>query len=438
MKTTRIISVLILILLLTLSLISCKTEPPHEHSYASEWTVSETEHYKALLCDCEDAPEDKGEHIDEGNDGLCDVCSYDYGHTHTYSNEWTKTATEHFRPVSCGHNVEPADKGTHKDLGNDGVCDVCSYDYGHEHTYSVSWTITETEHYKAASCSHNIAPKDKGAHADENNDGLCDTCSYDYGHTHTYQSEWTVTATEHYKAASCGHNVAPIEKEEHDDPENDGVCNTCRYGSDHSHTYQNEWTVTETEHYKAAACGHTVAPISRGNHIDENNDKECDVCEYDYNHTHTYSDTLTYDNEGNHFYAPTCGCNIAPKDISAHTDSDSDCECDECYLTLHKPSQEWTKTADGHYKTCDCENAEHIANAGEHTDEDDDCECDTCGYIMHTHSDKWVMTDKEHHREASCGKDEHAADVGKHEDSDGDHYCDDCGRKIFNLPSVEF
>ena len=435
MRLTKIFSLALLIFILSLSLFSCAAG--HEHTYSSEWTVTESEHYKAPLCVCNAEPKDKGEHIDEDNNGVCDECEYDFGHTHTYGEEWIITTSEHYKKASCGHDIPYINKSSHKDTDNNGLCDTCSYDYGHTHTYSVSWTVTTTEHYKAPSCSHDVAPIDKGAHVDANNDGVCDTCSYDYGHTHTYSDEWTVTDTEHYKNATCGHNAC-TDKGAHTDSENDGVCDVCSYGSDHLHTYSNEWTKTDTEHYKAATCGHDVSPINREAHIDENNDRECDICGYDYNHTHTYSDTLSYDELGNHFYAPNCECNIPNKSVEAHTDDDGDCECDECHAVLHKLSREWTKTADGHYKAYDCGNPLHIIEAGEHTDGDDDCLCDTCLYVMHTYSDEWTITDKEHYHEASCGKDEHAIDVGKHEYTGNDRKCDECGKKSYNLPSVDW
>ena len=440
MKRISIFFLLLLIVATAFALVSCGDDP-HEHTYADEWTKTESEHYKAANCGCEYEFKEKGSHVDSGNDGLCDVCAYDYGHTHTYADEWTKTQTEHYKAVTCSHNVEPKDKASHKDTDNDGACDGCGYDFGHTHTYSVMWTVTATEHYKAASCSHDIAPTDKGEHKDENNDKVCDVCSYDYGHTHTYSNEWTKTESEHYKAVTCGCTVAPKDKAAHNDPENDGVCNTCSYGSDHVHEYSSEWSVSDTEHFKEASCGHTVAPTEKGAHEDENNDSVCDVCAFDYNHTHTYADTLTSTDPDGHYYAVTCGCSVEPKDKAAHEDKDGDCKCDGCDYETHVYSNEWCADDDGHYKAADCENEDHYTEVGEHKDEDGDCKCDTCLYVMHSHSDDWKVTETEHYKESSCGKDEHALDAGEHVDENDNGKCDVCDFAMpddFDLPYVEW
>lgn len=46
----------------------------------------------------------------------------------------------------------------------------------------------------------------------------------------------------------------------------------------HEHTYSSDWTVTETEHYHAAICGHTAESSERAAHIFEND--VCKVCGY--------------------------------------------------------------------------------------------------------------------------------------------------------------
>lgn len=49
----------------------------------------------------------------------------------------------------------------------------------------------------------------------------------------------------------------------------------------HEHTFSADWTVTETEHYHAAVCGHTAETSERAAHIFENN--VCIVCGYSRN-----------------------------------------------------------------------------------------------------------------------------------------------------------
>ena len=45
-------------------------------------------------------------------------------HVHTYSEEWAFNDTQHWRPATCGHDV-CTDLGYHVDSDNDGECDVC-------------------------------------------------------------------------------------------------------------------------------------------------------------------------------------------------------------------------------------------------------------------------------------------------------------------------
>ena len=47
-------------------------------------------------------------------------------------------------------------------------------------------------------------------------------------HKHTYASEWSTSATEHWHASTCDHNVT-ADKAAHDDTIVDGVCDVCQY-----------------------------------------------------------------------------------------------------------------------------------------------------------------------------------------------------------------
>ena len=96
---------------------------------------------------------------------------------HTYSDRWSTNSTEHWHAATCEHATEKSDVASHSDADQDGECDVCGYEIGHEHTYANNWTSNATHHWKAATCSHT---EEKGAlavHADSNFDNLCDVCS---------------------------------------------------------------------------------------------------------------------------------------------------------------------------------------------------------------------------------------------------------------------
>ncbi len=104
------------------------------------------------------------------------------GHEHTFSTDWSKDETNHWitcTDTACA-DVKVANEA-HKDVNNDKLCDVCGYDYTHTHTYQAAdaWTSDATNHWHAATCGCSIAVKDSAAHADNNGDGVCDTCAYD-------------------------------------------------------------------------------------------------------------------------------------------------------------------------------------------------------------------------------------------------------------------
>ena len=96
-------------------------------------------------------------------------------------------------------------------------------------------------------------------------------------HSHTYADVWSSDADGHWYAATCEHAEEKANVSSHVDAENDGVCDVCNWGSDHTHTYAKEWSMDQTHHWYAATCGHSVK-AELGAHEDENNDDLCDVC----------------------------------------------------------------------------------------------------------------------------------------------------------------
>lgn len=162
-------------------------------------------------------------------------------------------------------------------------------------------------------------------------------------HEHTWAATYSTDSTKHWYAATCEHTDEKMGLETHTDADNDGVCDKCEYDAHQGagHTFASEWTQGETHHWHAANCGHTVDGADKAEHVDANNDKSCDVCEYDYNHTHTYATTWSKD-DTHHWYAATCGCSIEGIDKAAHVDEDSDGVCEIC---LNGPLDEWIATA---------------------------------------------------------------------------------------------
>ncbi len=82
-------------------------------------------HWYAPTCGCKDTAKDASEHVDETNDGICDVCGYsDADHEHTYAEEYTYDENGHWNVANCGHDLTTeAEKHT---LNKAGFC-VCGY-----------------------------------------------------------------------------------------------------------------------------------------------------------------------------------------------------------------------------------------------------------------------------------------------------------------------
>ena len=262
------------------------------------------------------------------------------GHSHTYSTSWSSNETQHWRDATCGHDVK-ANVGDHVDADGDGKCDVCGYEEekeppAHEHTYSDDWSTDENKHWHEATCGHDVI-SDEGEHVDENGDGKCDVCGYIMeetpAHEHTYSDKWSTDENKHWHAATCGHDVISDEGA-HTDGNGDFVCDICGYVM-HTHTYSDKWSTDENKHWHAATCGHDVVS-DEGAHTDGNGDFVCDVCGY-VMHVHTYSDKWTT-TETEHWHASTCGHDVT-SDRGEHIDVDNDGRCDVCDYVIREPEQ---------------------------------------------------------------------------------------------------
>ena len=195
--------------------------PVHEHTYATEWSKNETEHWHAATCEHTSERKDVAEHTwsegevttaateeaDGVNTFVCTVCGEvktevipALGHEHTYSTEWSKNETEHWHAATCKHTSERKDVAEHTwsegevttaateeaDGVNTFVCTVCGEvktevipALGHEHTYSTEWSKNETEHWHAATCKHTGERKDVAAHDySGKNATVCTVCGF--------------------------------------------------------------------------------------------------------------------------------------------------------------------------------------------------------------------------------------------------------------------
>ncbi len=123
---------------------------------------------------------------------------------HTFSDEWYSNEESHWHPATCEHaETERSDFGSHADTDEDGKCDICEFEVGHTHTFSDGWTITETHHWKDVTCSHTDVKQGESTHSDEDMDGSCDVCS---GHVHKANPAGYCVYTD------CGQKVRDIDE----------------------------------------------------------------------------------------------------------------------------------------------------------------------------------------------------------------------------------
>ncbi len=285
---------LLLMLTLMLTVLSACKDKEHVHTFDEAWQSDETDHWHQANCEHAEEIADKAPHEDLDDNDLCDVCGYAMSHVHTYSDKWTFNKDEHYHAPTCGCNANDKkyqkDNAPHVDKNNDAVCDVCGYDYDHTHVYDTDiWTkADEKYHWHAPTCGHDVEGADKEEHKDVDNDGICDGCDWDYDHTHTFEETWTTDGDYHWYKATCGHDVYG-EKNPHRDQDEDGKCDQCAITPEHFHDMDwDVWSGDETYHWHAAkgdcaACvdaqGNAIV-ADYGKHEEWKEDGICDVCEY--------------------------------------------------------------------------------------------------------------------------------------------------------------
>lgn len=104
----------------------------------------------------------------EVGDGSCD---------HTYSDSWSSNSNEHWRKATCEHSALKSDIAKHSDTDENGFCDICNYEVGHSHTFTDEWSYNDSHHWRNATCSHTSMKEALGEHIDTDSDGACDFCA---------------------------------------------------------------------------------------------------------------------------------------------------------------------------------------------------------------------------------------------------------------------
>lgn len=248
----------------------------HKHSFSSDWSKSETQHWH----DCTDKKcEEKsdlsdhnfvwvektpaGFHTDKVETGTCSECNYTTDRkvpntaTHTYETEsWEKDKTGHWRKSTCDE-TEPAHQGLKKDFA--------------EHTWKKNHD--NQNHWEETTCTqHEIIKRNETAHT----------------------WEWKANGTKHWQETTCEHET-PLTRNEQDhnwkwqcDNLNDWEQTTCtqhdamkRNKTGHIWEYTSEGELTHRRTSKCGAEKHSTRMEPNIPHRYDNvDDTTCNDCGY--------------------------------------------------------------------------------------------------------------------------------------------------------------
>ena len=167
-----------------------------DHSLEYEYTFDEESHW--IKC------------------GRCDFVDYEGAHRFKNSCDTDCNVCGFTRVTS---HVDVADKN--------GKCDICKAVLC-EHDYTDYVLCDEDYHWYDVTCGHNVGPKDKETHYDEDGDFECDVCFAECLHTHTYNTdEWERNESHHWHESTCGHDFKSG-YESHLDLNGDLNCDVCQ------------------------------------------------------------------------------------------------------------------------------------------------------------------------------------------------------------------
>lgn len=168
-KNLKLLNALCVVIFMLFGCAQPESEPPHVHTFNTDWTTDDTSHWHAATCEHATAVSGKVDHqfpetwtlvtaATEEADGLeerfCDICNYratqvipQLNHNHDIAKVWSTDSTKHWHAASCGRAEHNEDVGEHtwnhedyqydSESGKDiKICTVCSYvdDKAHNHT----------------------------------------------------------------------------------------------------------------------------------------------------------------------------------------------------------------------------------------------------------------------------------------------------------------
>jgi len=129
-KSKKILNIIAMVTIIGFGFTSCGDDDGggggHTHTYSTTWSSNSAQHWKECTASNCDAKIESANHAPA--DGVCTTCGYDNtpAHIHSYSTEWSSDETEHWKEctdASCDAETEIANHAP-----TDGICTTCGYD----------------------------------------------------------------------------------------------------------------------------------------------------------------------------------------------------------------------------------------------------------------------------------------------------------------------
>ena len=123
----KFLSSIIICLYALITLSSCQNNPVY---YKTGWFYDSENHWCYLTCDIPYCKlEDKvdfGNHIDENNDRICDICDY-FDENKVCEFEYVANEEGHYLHMLCSCCRVDSLLVPHSDTDNNSICDICYY-----------------------------------------------------------------------------------------------------------------------------------------------------------------------------------------------------------------------------------------------------------------------------------------------------------------------
>ena len=151
------------------------------------------------------AANEPGTQQSEGDGGQNNDNNGQSEHTHTYATEWSTNETNHWHASTCGHDVK-GEEGKHtfgdwvvkSELKEEHVCSVCGYKEEKDHVHSFgNWSEDPSD--------------------DQHDIRTCSACgkTEQRDHVHSFNSGWSYNGDSHWHSASCSHTSQKSESGYH-------------------------------------------------------------------------------------------------------------------------------------------------------------------------------------------------------------------------------